>query len=544
MYSTSCTAANATSGKRMHAANVDINWIHAVLCEGDLRAPDPVSACQPSLAVGQNTELLGMHVAILNEAVAAFALRDKLIIWHALRDKNGDHKRMVVATDPCQGIILEHLCANIVGLKWIVPANRANAKGCSMPPYSITTNSGVLMVSTSCGWLRLFDMYMSEICARRITTSCQGPAIDCHTTALGHRGFMFLAQSSITTIQAAALERLCVQRTYMSSFWERTSSLRRHDVSHLIHHLHLPPGLRRCTGAAYVISSNSFLNTFLAADTERQAGLEPMAVLTTGEGPAMSWLSCFAYQMDVVPESRLNLSNECVGKSNIWTRCLGGLMHSLSLTTQVLQTLMSRWMFNTLSVDSVIADDRSVDSLCLAPDQLMAACVDEKGRVLLVDTASKCIIRVWKGYRDAHLGWVVAPVRESTALVAGHAQDVKVPVAMNRKTPTFLSVAAGSHRRPACAPRAKSRGGSKHMYLVIYAPKCGVLELWPPRMGAKVRSYKCSHSCRLLRTVKPHDNFDTFTPGPNAMHVEFALETDCMLLDMSCGRMFRISSAL
>ena len=38
----------------------------------------------------------------------------------------------------------------------------------------------------------------------------------------------------------------------------------------------------------------------------------------------------------------------------------------------------------------------------------MAACTDDRGRVLLMDTASMCIVRIWKGYRDAHLGWLVA----------------------------------------------------------------------------------------------------------------------------------------
>lgn len=45
----------------------------------------------------------------------------------------------------------------------------------------------------------------------------------------------------------------------------------------------------------------------------------------------------------------------------------------------------------------------------LSPDGLLAACTDDKGRVVLVDSTSKTIIRSWKGYRDAQVGWVRQP---------------------------------------------------------------------------------------------------------------------------------------
>lgn len=55
-------------------------------------------------------------------------------------------------------------------------------------------------------------------------------------------------------------------------------------------------------------------------------------------------------------------------------------------------------------------DDRCMGSLCVAPNQLLAACTDDKGRVLLIDTTMNCIVRIWKGRRDAQLGWLVASI--------------------------------------------------------------------------------------------------------------------------------------
>lgn len=48
-------------------------------------------------------------------------------------------------------------------------------------------------------------------------------------------------------------------------------------------------------------------------------------------------------------------------------------------------------------------------NLVLSPDGLLAACTDDKGRVVLVDSVSKTILRSWKGYRDAQVGWVRHP---------------------------------------------------------------------------------------------------------------------------------------
>jgi hypothetical protein len=52
------------------------------------------------------------------------------------------------------------------------------------------------------------------------------------------------------------------------------------------------------------------------------------------------------------------------------------------------------------------ADDRTVEALVLSPDGQLAACTDDKGRVLLLDTGNLCFVRSWKGYRDAQCAWL------------------------------------------------------------------------------------------------------------------------------------------
>ena len=45
----------------------------------------------------------------------------------------------------------------------------------------------------------------------------------------------------------------------------------------------------------------------------------------------------------------------------------------------------------------------------LSPGSTLAACTDDKGRVLLLDTCQLALVRAWKGYRDAQCAWLRVP---------------------------------------------------------------------------------------------------------------------------------------
>ena len=53
-------------------------------------------------------------------------------------------------------------------------------------------------------------------------------------------------------------------------------------------------------------------------------------------------------------------------------------------------------------------------TLVLSPGGLLAACTDDKGRVMLLDTHHLCFCRSWKGYRDAQCAWLEAPTLHSS----------------------------------------------------------------------------------------------------------------------------------
>ncbi|KAJ8274972.1 hypothetical protein COCON_G00095970 [Conger conger] len=107
---------------------------------------------------------------------------------------------------------------------------------------------------------------------------------------------------------------------------------------------------------------------------------------------------------------------------------------------------------------------RHGESICLSPCYTMAAVTDDFGRVTLLDLARGIAIRMWKGYRDAQLGWV--------QVCEGRGEGENVT------SPTF--------------PRRHAQ------FLVIYAPRRGILEVWGTQQGPRVGAFTVGKHCRLL----------------------------------------------
>ncbi|XP_078675646.1 rab3 GTPase-activating protein non-catalytic subunit-like isoform X2 [Branchiostoma floridae x Branchiostoma belcheri] len=105
---------------------------------------------------------------------------------------------------------------------------------------------------------------------------------------------------------------------------------------------------------------------------------------------------------------------------------------------------------------------RHGDSIVLSPGRQLAATTDSFGRVILIDTDKGVAIRVWKGYRDAQVGWVKVT-------------EDKDRDAMATDTP----------------PR-------EALFLIIYAPRRGILEVWAMQQGPRVAAFNVGKQCRLL----------------------------------------------
>ncbi|XP_070776187.1 rab3 GTPase-activating protein non-catalytic subunit [Enoplosus armatus] len=107
---------------------------------------------------------------------------------------------------------------------------------------------------------------------------------------------------------------------------------------------------------------------------------------------------------------------------------------------------------------------RHGESICLSPCNTLAGVTDDFGRVSLLDLARGISIRMWKGYRDAQLGWLQVP---------------------EERGDREFSPSASLPRRHA-------------LFLVIYAPRRGILEVWGMQQGPRVGAFTVGKHCRLL----------------------------------------------
>ncbi|XP_075719473.1 rab3 GTPase-activating protein non-catalytic subunit isoform X2 [Rhinoderma darwinii] len=114
---------------------------------------------------------------------------------------------------------------------------------------------------------------------------------------------------------------------------------------------------------------------------------------------------------------------------------------------------------------------RHGESISLSPCNTLAAVTDDFGRVILLDVVRGISIRMWKGYRDAQIGWmqIVEDLHE-------------------RETERGHFSPFGSTQGPCRVAQ----------FLVIYAPRRGILEVWSTQQGPRIGAFNVGKHCRLL----------------------------------------------
>ncbi|XP_055956898.1 rab3 GTPase-activating protein non-catalytic subunit [Patella vulgata] len=104
---------------------------------------------------------------------------------------------------------------------------------------------------------------------------------------------------------------------------------------------------------------------------------------------------------------------------------------------------------------------RTGNKIVLSPNSHYAAVTGSFGRVILIDVERGIAVRIWKGYRDAQVGWIM--IREDD----GH----------SGRNPEHSRVA---------------------QFLIIYAPRRGILEVWTAANGPRVAAFNVSKWCQLV----------------------------------------------
>jgi hypothetical protein len=187
---------------------------------------------------------------------------------------------------------------------------------------------------------------------------------------------------------------------------------------------------------------------------------------------------------------------------------------------------------------------RVATSMAVAPHGPLLAVADNLGRVLLVDAASMEVVRMWKGYRETHCGWLEMPAAAARQLLQQHAAaaarcstaGVATPSSAVASTPGSRATpaargqddamgssqespeqaaagtsaqqqrqqgtATGSPRTPEAGIGPSSNAGSSRQELcnalVLYAPKREVVEVWLPGSDTRLAALPVPGTCRLL----------------------------------------------
>eukprot|EP00116_Pleurobrachia_bachei_P001238 sb/3461500/ len=98
---------------------------------------------------------------------------------------------------------------------------------------------------------------------------------------------------------------------------------------------------------------------------------------------------------------------------------------------------------------------REVVAIRASPRGELAILSDTFGRLLLLDVSSMILVNIWKGYRDAQCGWILLP----------------------------------------------GEGNRLTLFLVIYAKRRGILEVWCPYQHYRVAAFSVGKKCVLLSSM-------------------------------------------
>lgn len=136
---------------------------------------------------------------------------------------------------------------------------------------------------------------------------------------------------------------------------------------------------------------------------------------------------------------------------------------------------------------------RFADSIIISPDRKLSIVTDSLGRIALIDNRKGIIVRLWKGYRGAQCSFLQVPDEE----------------------------------------RAKSSKGPRKriaLFLIIYTPKKGTIEIWALQQGPKIVTFSASKASKLV-----YNNYGIVGYGNALPKTKHGYHYTCMLIDPDGG---------
>ncbi|KYN05982.1 Rab3 GTPase-activating protein non-catalytic subunit [Cyphomyrmex costatus] len=139
---------------------------------------------------------------------------------------------------------------------------------------------------------------------------------------------------------------------------------------------------------------------------------------------------------------------------------------------------------------------REGDCIVCSPNKMFSVISDAMGRVILINNKKGIALRMWKGYRNAQCGWIEVTEERDRAICRN----------------------VDKSRRKALLRTA--------LFLVIYAPKKGVIDIWSIQQGPKITTFTASKNGRLL-----YINYGFMGTNDNTILSKNKAQYSCVFID-------------
>lgn len=147
-------------------------------------------------------------------------------------------------------------------------------------------------------------------------------------------------------------------------------------------------------------------------------------------------------------------------------------------------------LYSARCVLSLDDGKRRVFRISLDPTGSLAATADSLGRVLLYDLRSETAVRIWKGIRDARLGWVLDGSADDAVLLTIYAPMLGlVSLYKMRNGPCQRVIAVGLSHSLACTPMLRvsltgqARESAAQNFILKFHSDNNMLEMVPIKAG-------------------------------------------------------------
>jgi hypothetical protein len=194
------------------------------------------------------------------------------------------------------------------------------------------------------------------------------------------------------------------------------------------------------------------------------------------------------------------------------------------------------------------------------------AAADNLGRVLLVDAASATVLRVFKGYRDAHCAWLslqfpaIQPSTSSALASAAGARPADHEGVLMSSQPVDNSSNAAVEGVSRLAATTVASGtqelqgsqvsvaaiygpGSERLYLAVCAPRRSVIEVWEVPQGARICSLKIGPDCCMIALSPVFGHAELFHMNSRVKKSTKPLSS-CWVLNCAQGWLWSLEDAV